>query len=743
MRHAALLAASATLVAGQAYAEAPPTRTVMQLRLGHERIDAFVWKTEGGDYLVDNTTLALLNVQAPEGDRIRLSSIPGLHYQTAPDEGALILECASACYDAQIISNENTALPLTPSPPGAFMNVDLTGASVEGVSDASALFEVGFFGGAGFGGFSWLTNANQKKADGVDLIRLNTQWTIDDRARRTRLVLGDSVLRSDFGGALRIGGIQWGTDFSVDPSYQSYPLPTISGEAAAPSVVDLYQDGLLRMRQDVNAGPFEIQQAPVLDGAGRAQVVVRDALGREQVYSQSFYVDATLLRQGVSDYSLGAGMERANFAYKSNDYRNAFAAARYRYGIRSWLTALAQTETSDDGDRIGAGAAFAAINAGRFDISYARSASDGREGESLQTAWRFLGDPIALGYSWEHSTDGYWRLGWVRNSADRTLQTAFLALNPVGFGAASITWIDDRNERQAMRTLGASYSPHLDIPGDLQFNFTRIDDARAHYFAGMRFTMQIGGATASISLDHAAGRLNPQATKQTPADPAGGWGWSAAMGGGEVSRLRLGAEFIGARNTAQIEYARVGGREGVRGSYQTSFVFVGGRIMKARSIRSSFALVESGVPDVDVLIDNRRVGKTDIRGRFLVTDLRPYETNRISLDVAQLPLDMPVKSSDLRLTPAPQSGVIARFETVSANGGEIRVVDESGAPLPLGSLLLREDDGERFPIGHNGRAYISGLKTPATYVGDGGCTMTLWPEQIAQNRQITCKAATQ
>lgn len=215
------------------------------------------------------------------------------------------------------------------------------------------------------------------------------------------------------------------------------------------------------------------------------------------------------------------------------------------------------------------------------------------------------------------------------------------------------------------------------------------------------------------------------------------------MGGGEVSRLRLGAEFIGARNTAQIEYARVGGREGVRGSYQTSFVFVGGRIMKARSIRSSFALVESGVPDVDVLIDNRRVGKTDIRGRFLVTDLRPYETNRISLDVAQLPLDMPVKSSDLRLTPAPQSGVIARFETVSANGGEIRVVDESGAPLPLGSLLLREDDGERFPIGHNGRAYISGLKTPATYVGDGGCTMTLWPEQIAQNRQITCKAATQ
>ena len=37
------------------------------------------------------------------------------------------------------------------------------------------------------------------------------------------------------------------------------------------------------------------------------------------------------------------------------------------------------------------------------------------------------------------------------------------------------------------------------------------------------------------------------------------------MGGGEVSRLRLGAEFIGARNTAQIEYARVGGREGVRG----------------------------------------------------------------------------------------------------------------------------------------------------------------------------------
>ena len=743
MRHAALLAASATLVAGQAYAEAAPTRTVMQLRLGHERIDAFVWETEGGDFLVDPATLALLNLHAPEGERIRLSSIPGLRYHTAPNESALILECASACYDVQIISNENTAPPLTPSPPGAFLNIDLTGTSVEGASEASALFEAGFFGQAGFGGFSWIANANQGQSDEVELIRLNTQWTIDDRGRRTRLILGDSVLRSDFGGALRIGGIQWGTDFSVDPAFQSYPLPTISGEATTPSVVDLYQDGLLRMRRDVNAGPFEIQQAPVLDGAGRARIVVRDALGREQIYSQNFYVDATLLRPGVSDYSLGAGMERDSFGYKSNDYRNAFAAARYRYGISPWLTALAQSETSDDGNRIGAGAAFAATKAGRFDVSYARSASGARDGEAFQAAWRFLGDPVALGYSWEHSTDGYWRLGWGRNSDGRTLQTAFLAINPAGFGAASITWIDDQNERQAMRTLGVNFSPHLETPGDLQFNFTRVDDARAHYFAGIRFTMQVGGATASISLDHAAGRLDPQATMQSPADPAGGWGWSAAIGAGDISRLRLGAEFIGARNTAQIEYARVDGREGVRGSYQTSIVFVGGRIMNARSIRSSFALVDSGVPDVDVLIDNRRVGKTDIRGRFLVTDLRPYETNRISLDAAQLPLDMPVKSPDLRVTPAPQSGVMARFETVSAHGGEIRVVDDSGAPLPLGSLLLREDDGERFPVGHNGRAYISGLKTPARYVGDGGCTMILWPEHIAQNRQITCKAATQ
>ena len=119
---------------------------------------------------------------------------------------------------------------------------------------------------------------------------LESTWTRDKPMQLTRLRFGDAISgASSWGGAVRFGGVQWATDFSLQPGFVTSPRPGISGEAALPSTVELYVDNLLRMRREVPSGPFSIQDLPVINGQGDARLVVRDILGREQVITQPFF----------------------------------------------------------------------------------------------------------------------------------------------------------------------------------------------------------------------------------------------------------------------------------------------------------------------------------------------------------------------------------------------------------------------------------------------------------------------
>ena len=116
-----------------------------------------------------------------------------------------------------------------------------------------------------------------------------------------------------------------------------------------PSTVDVFVNGQPVSSEQVQPGPFEINGIPAVNGAGQMQVVVTDALGRQQVVSQPFYAGTSLLRQGLSEYSVEAGAVRRNYANRSNDYGNAVGAATYRRGMTDSLTAGAHAEAQSQG----------------------------------------------------------------------------------------------------------------------------------------------------------------------------------------------------------------------------------------------------------------------------------------------------------------------------------------------------------------------------------------------------------
>ncbi|WP_431263740.1 hypothetical protein ACQ859_28075 [Roseateles chitinivorans] len=57
-------------------------------------------------------------------------------------------------------------------------------------------------------------------------VRLDSRWTIDRPEHLTSWRLGDSIAQpGTWGQAMRFGGVQWSTDFSLRPGFLSFPCP--------------------------------------------------------------------------------------------------------------------------------------------------------------------------------------------------------------------------------------------------------------------------------------------------------------------------------------------------------------------------------------------------------------------------------------------------------------------------------------------------------------------------------------
>src|SRR5258708_219909 len=96
--------------------------------------------------------------------------------------------------------------------------------------------------------------------------------------------------------------------------------------------------------------------------------------------------------------------------------------------------------------------------------------------------------------------------------------------------------------------------------------------------------------------------------------------------------------------------------------------------------------------------ENRDVGSSDSSGRLLVPDLR-------SFDPITLPSSRPISRWTARLTsprtevrPQDRSGVVVRFRVKVSHGALLRLVDEAGVPLPIGSTAKLRSSGSTVPV---------------------------------------------
>ena len=649
-------------------------------------------------------TLRQLGFRLPEASiaSVELDGLPGVSYHYDESRQRIEITAGEHAIDLErnVLNAPESTVPRPSASTGLLLNYDLYGTRDDASNAGLSTFaELRAFGGFGVVSNTWLSRLSDSPGSDTysESARLDTTWTRSFVDSATVLRVGDTISGSlSWSRATHLGGFQLQRDFALQPDLITFPIPQFLGQAAVPSTVELYVNGLRRYNGDTPAGPFQLGTVPIVNGAGTAQVVLTDALGRQTTYDFPFYTSSALLKQGLSDYSLDFGFVRQNYGVASFDYGNDPAAsAVYRRGLTDWFTGEAHAETISGLANGGAGGVVQIGDNGVLAGSAAYSQWHGRDGEQAELGYTWRNTWLNLGF------DSLRTFGDYRDVAssygpppakrtDRALVGVTYA--PVGsFGAnyIELTYPGQPRSRYAsafyFRSFGSRFSLSLNYNQNLEVHSDRT------VFLGL--SVSFGYESASLSAEHDSRGNFAAVDVSRPISPDGGYGWHVraqdgqGLDGGQAefgyrgdhAQTLIGAEAL---NGNTLGYAELSG----------ALVWMDSHLFAARRIDDAFAVVATGVPDVPVTLENRVIGNTNSDGDLIITPLNAYQKNRVAIDPMRLPPDAHIERVDDEIVPADRSGVLVNFRVEPVQAASIVLHDAHGEPLPLGSAVELNGD---------------------------------------------------
>ncbi len=687
--------------------------------------NAVVIRSAEGRVLVRAEDLRLWRLPSPRVaarrygnvDHYPLDAVAGLRYRLDEPTQTLRIEVPTAVLTPTIIgaTPEGPALP-KPAPPGGFLNYDFLAEWNEDDTLANGFIELGAFWGAGLTLAQFLA---RDLGDANDVVRLESAATLDFPETRESLRVGDSINRAgQWGRAVRFGGVQWGTEFALQPEFVSFPLLDVQGEAALPSTLDLYVNDALRLRREVPAGPFELTELPAITGAGDVRLVATDVLGRQRVITQPYYSSAALLRAGLHDYSYEAGFVREDFGIDSNDYGRALGVATHRLGLSDALTGELHLEVLEDRQALGVGGAWLSPLGLILTGSVAGSRALRGRGALLDIGFERDAYPLSFAAEVELRSRDFTQIGLLEDEpAPRLRASANLGLFLPAYGSLGLAYVrEDRRAGPDAELASASYSVSLGSWGFLSATaITDLATDRGTDFL-LTFVYPLGASTslsAGLQLEDSEERVQLALQRNLPPGPGFGYRLLGESGGTERFEAGVGLQSDIGLYTAEV--AHVGEETGYRLGAGGGIAALDGQLFLARQITESFAVAAvPGQADVPVYQDNQLIARTDRGGYAFLPTLRPYERNPVSLDPATLPLSTQLGETRIDAIPYRRSGVLVRFEVQAQRAATLRIVLADGSPLPAGASVQIQDREERFPVALEGEVYVNGLSDVST-----------------------------
>jgi outer membrane usher protein len=658
---------------------------------------------------------------------VPLTALPGASAHIVGQTQRLVVTVPPNLFEPSAIPLGQPGGPAFAPPPwSAFANYDIFGyAEQGGTRYGSGLFEIGTSGPYGSGVATGVANSSQYAGGTTGrFVFLDANWRYDNPSGPWTLVGGTAVSPAGaWGRALRFGGVQFGTNFTLQPDLITYPLPAFPGTAAVPSTVDVLVNGAKVGAEQVPPGPFTISNVPVVTGSGDVQFVVRDAFGQQQVVTQPFYTSRRLLRPGLDDWSVNAGAERLGYGIDSFDFGSGFVSAYWRRGLSDRVTVELLGEGDGDARAAGATIDFLPGQYGVFTLGAAGSNGGSGSGSLVLAGYEYQGRRFNAGARSVWASPSFRRPGDPPGAPLMRLSLASAGYNFGPWGTVGVAWVDQQNRGEAATaTTAVTYSTSLSTRTSFVVSLarTRGTTSQTSAYATLIYALD---ARTSLSGDVSSARGGGTthtvggATLQRTLPVGEGYGYRLRAAGDD--QYQAGAVYAGPYGRYGVDVARASGVTAARGEIAGGIGAADGVVFAARPIVDSFGIVRvDQVPGVAIYQNGNFAGRTDDHGIAVLTQLFPYARNRITINDKDVPIDITLNAREQQVAPYYRSAVVVDFGARRAVNAIVEVRLSDGRPLPAGAEVRREGGATTYPVGSEGEIFVTDL--------DGGKFVADW-----------------
>jgi outer membrane usher protein len=582
--------------------------------------------------------------------------------------------------------------------------------------------------GARVGDFLFLTDSVYNgSAPQRRFVRLMTSLTHDNRATLERAIAGDFVAASgDLGTSVLLGGVSYSKLFSIDPYLIRYPQLGIAGLANVPSTIDVYVDGQRINSVRVAPGEFDVRNITQSIGARAVDLVIRDAFGREQRISTTYYSTDAPLKAGLQEWSYNIGALREAFGTESNRYGALAFSAFHRIGVTDALTLGMRGEGRRGTYNAGPTATIVLGPFGVTSASVAFSRRDGRDGAAARADYAYLGQHVSMGAQLRADSRNYATLADSVVERRKYEATAAIGYVDARWGAVSGAYSTfTQYDGPVRKTVALSYGRSV-FDGRASF-FANVADSRAkertrNVLVGLVYNFDTDYAVST--LYERFGERRGEMIQLQKTQPVGeGLGYTVAL---ERSRI---ADDTTTAFSPSLQYnarwgivrADLSQRRDAAGSHRSydlsvagGIATVGDAVAIGRPVTDSFGLVKvDDLPGVRVLVNNQAIGTTDANGQLFLPTLTAFYENQVSIDVASVPIEYAFPESLRIVSPALRAGALVNFHAkrLSAVTGTLKIRSRGQIRSAEFYEVSVAVDGKRvtFVTGRGGEYYVEDL----------------------------------
>ncbi|WP_373226784.1 fimbria/pilus outer membrane usher protein [Enterobacter cloacae complex sp. ESBL7] len=575
----------------------------------------------------------------------------------------------------------------------------------------------------------------------------------------------------------------------LNPSATGYK-PAITGIANSPATVTVRQFGKVIYQQNVPQGPFALTDFN-RSGNGDVEVEIREADGSVRRFTMSSAVAPMLMNAGEMGYSMSAGQAQ-NTGSGNSRLSTSFAQGNLSYGTGGNTSLLAGMLLSQDYQQISAGGGWYSGLLGAFSLTSSLSAMrlssfPGEHGQltgvSSQFTWsRNIGGATVGMAATRYGSKNFHTYSDALGMTPDTLRSGngqkasyqvSLSRSLGVFGSLTLTgnqtqyWGGEATQRgytvsysTTVKDVGISLAAGLNTTagtsGSGQGGFSQgpRNDRSMTLNISLPLAKWLGGSS-TMSGNYMYSRYNGRANQQAGVSGSAldsKVNYSASTGWGDSDSSSTSVGYSGKYAAMSAGY-NMSGSDNHGWSYGMSGAVLvhpqGITLAKSLSLDGANALIE--LPGVGGV---RIAGvETDWRGYAVVSGLTPYDLNKLSVNMTNLPGNVEVDSSSKATVPTRGSVVRVRFTGSQGYRVLFTLARAAGGDIPFGAVVSLKKQDKQAPehtgiVGDGGQAYMSGLpdkgKLLVTWAdgSDGRCTADYSLPQGTDEKRLSQVTAT-